>query len=208
MRSEPRIHVVNAQDLTPGSHGTDVAQADDPAAPNAAAILSAAAQERDELVAEAARAALESDSAAEASAAPVPGRSSTVERVLVLKRVGIFESIPHELLANAAPLLTERFAAPGERIIEKGETGDSLYVIAAGRVRVHDGEQTLREMAANESFGELALLDSEPRAASVTAVEPTHLLRLAQDDFYALIREQPEITRAINRALCRLVRGA
>jgi hypothetical protein len=174
----------------------------DPSAPNAARTLDAAAGDRDPLVAETARGVLG------ASGRDGGGRASTIERVLVLEKVSIFESIPHELLADAASLLTERQVAPGERVISKGGPGDSLYIVVAGRVRVHDGERTIREMAANEFFGELSLLDSEPRAASVTAIEPTLLFRLAQDDFYVLLREQPEISRAINRALCRLIRNA
>ena len=177
----------------------------DPSAPNALKALRIAVGDRDGLVAEVARVALD-PSAGVAGATPT-GRSSPVERVLALKKVSMFQGLPHELLANVATVLTERRVNPGEQIFQKGELGDSLYIIAAGRVLVHDGDRKLREMTHNECFGELALLDSEPRAASVSAIEPTHLLRLAQDDFYALLREQPEITRAINRALCRLIRG-
>lgn len=126
---------------------------------------------------------------------------------MVLRRVSIFSGLADELLANVAMLLTERSVHPEESIIAKGDLGDSLYVIAQGRVRVHDGERTLREMTVNECFGELALLDSAPRAASVSAIELTHLFRLAQEDFYALMRDQPEIMRTINRALCKLIRG-
>ncbi len=178
----------------------------DSSAPNAIMTLMAAAGDRETLVAEVARAAL-APSVGETGARPAVARSSTLERVLVLKQVSIFETIPHELLADVAVLLTERPAIAGERIIEKGEPGDSLYIIAAGRVRVHDGDRDLREMAQNEFFGELSLLDSEPRTASVSALEPTLLFRLAQDDFYAVMRERPEISRALNRALCKLIRS-
>jgi CRP/FNR family cyclic AMP-dependent transcriptional regulator len=172
----------------------------DRSAPHALKTLRAAAGDRDGLVAEVARAALE----------PLTGaavRSSPIERVLVLKQVGIFRAVPDALLADVATVLTERRANPGEPIIRKGDLGDSLYIIAAGQVRVHDGDRDLAVMGRNECFGELALLDSEPRAASVTAAEPSHLFRLAQDDFDALLKAQPEITRAINRALCKLIRG-
>ena len=57
-------------------------------------------------------------------------------------------------------------------------------------------------------FGEMALLTGEPRSASVSAVEPTHLFRLAQADFYSLLRERPQIIQAINRVLCNMVRRA
>ena len=169
----------------------------------------AAARESDPLVAEIAAIALDaSRSNGQTPKQERLGHLSTIDKVMVLKNVSIFESISNEVLASIALLLTERRLAAGERVFDKGELGDSLYVIADGRVRVHDGDRTLREMSQNDFFGELALLDSEPRSASVTAIEPTLILRLAQDDFYALMSEQPVITRAINRALCKLIRSA
>lgn len=176
----------------------------DPSAPAALTVLMSATRDSDVLVAETAAIAL--DSSRRDGARP-GARASTVEKVVTLKKVSLFEAIPHEVLVSVATLVTERWAAPGEHIIEKGEIGDSLYVIAAGRVRVHESERNLREMSQHEFFGELSLLDAEPRSASVTAVERTRLFRLGQDDFYALMSEQPEITRGINRALCRIIRN-
>ena len=89
---------------------------------------------------------------------PDAGANFNVDKVVLLKRVTIFEAIPHEVLASVASLLTERWFAAGERIFDKGDLGDSLYVIGNGRVRVHDGELTLREMSKDEFFGELSLL--------------------------------------------------
>jgi len=74
-------------------------------------------------------------------------------------------------------------------------------------VTVHDGHTKLRDMGEHEFFGELSLLDSEPRAATVTAIRPTRLFRLEQEDFYTTMQAHPEIVRALNKALCRLVRG-
>jgi CRP-like cAMP-binding protein len=96
----------------------------------------------------------------------------------------------------------------GERIFEKGELGDCLYVIESGSVRVQDGERVLDKLSKHEFFGELSLLDAEPRSASVYAVERSRLFRLAQSDFYSLISERPDITQGINRVLCQMVRKA
>jgi CRP-like cAMP-binding protein len=86
--------------------------------------------------------------------------------------------------------------------------GDCLYIIESGAVHVHDGERALQDLARHQVFGELSLLDAQPRAASATAKERTHLLRLGQADFYALMAERPDITQSINRALCAMVRAA
>ena len=73
---------------------------------------------------------------------------------------------------------------------------------------MHDGDRVLAHLSKPEFFGELSLLDAEPRSASVTSVERSRLFRLAQADFYSLVSERPEITHAINRVLCRMVRKA
>lgn len=181
----------------------------DPSASTAVATLTAATSDPDPLVAEVAATALEASRAdGDSRMETTLARSSTIGKVVILKKVSIFEAIPHEVLVSVASLLTERWVAADERIFDKGEIGDSLYVIAAGRVRVHDGDRIFREMSQHEFFGELSLLDSEPRSASVTAVDRTLLFRLAQDDFYALMSEQPMITRAISRALCKIIRNS
>jgi CRP/FNR family cyclic AMP-dependent transcriptional regulator len=169
----------------------------DPDNRGAREVLTRASTETIPLVAETALAMLAGQGA----------RDTTIDKVLMLKDVSIFAAITHEELADVANLLTERRAAPGERIVEKGDIGDCLYVVASGRVRVHDGERTLRDLGRNQFFGELSLLDAEPRSASVSAVEPTHLFRLGQADFYALIADRPQIVHTINRGLCQMIRG-
>ena len=160
--------------------------------------LAAAAGDRDALVREA---------AAEKRAAPAGG-PRTIEKVLLLKDVGLFAAIPHEELVGVAAHDLVRRLAAGEPVFDNGGHGACRYLIAGGRLRVHDGEATFRHLGPHQFFGELSLLDAEPRSASVTAVEPTHLFRLGQDDFYALIQERPEMVHAINRVLCAMVRRA
>ena len=179
----------------------------DPGAPGAKAALERASTDPDPLVAETAAAALSKGKGGAASAG-APGRYLTIDKVLVLRDVNLFRAIPHQILAGVATLLTERWADPGERIFDQGDLGDCLYIIAAGRVRVHDGNRTFQGLGPHQVFGELSLLDAQPRAASATAIERTYLFRLAQSDFYALMSERPEITHAINRALCAMVRAA
>jgi hypothetical protein len=178
----------------------------DPAAPGARDALERAAADPDPLVAETAAAALARNAGSGAGARPE--RYLTIEKVVILREVNLFRAIPHQVLAGVAALLTERWADPGELIFDKGDLGDCLYIIAAGRVRVHDSERTFQHLVRPQVFGELSLLDAQPRAASVTAVERTRLFRLSQGDFHALMAERPDITQAINRALCAMVRAA
>lgn len=122
---------------------------------------------------------------------------TTIEKVMILKSVSIFAEIPGETLAEVARVCEEVEVDEGNKIIGKGDQGDSLYMIVSGQVRVHDGENTLNTLTDRDFFGEMALLDSAPRAASVTAVEHTHLLRLDQEAFFELLEDQPQIARGI-----------
>jgi hypothetical protein len=179
-----------------------------PTAEGALEVLGRAASESDPLVAQTASAVLSAHRGGQTVSALPPGKSSPsrMDKVVLLKEVSIFAAIPHEELVEVAGLLSDRWAEPGERIVEQGELGDCLYVIASGSVRVHDGERTLAQLGRKQFFGELSLLDAEPRSASVSAVDETLLFRLGQNEFYALIADRPQIVHAINRGLCRMVR--
>jgi CRP-like cAMP-binding protein len=132
---------------------------------------------------------------------------STIEKVIILKTVGIFAETPDEILAEVATLLEEVELGIGETIFEKGDLGDCLYIIADGEVRVHDGERTLNHLGQGDVFGEMALLDPEPRLSSVTAVEDTRLLRLDQEPFYELMEDRVEVMRGIIHVLSRHLRA-
>jgi CRP/FNR family transcriptional regulator, cyclic AMP receptor protein len=132
---------------------------------------------------------------------------SVIEKLLILKTVGIFLETPDDGLADVAGLLNETDAPAGTTIFHKGDTGTSMYIIVEGEVRVHDGFHTLNHLYARDVFGEMALLDPEPRSASITAVADTLLLRLDQEPFYELMEEHNQIARGIIRMLTRHLRA-
>jgi ATP/ADP translocase len=132
---------------------------------------------------------------------------SVLERVVVLKTVGIFAATPDAVLADVADLLEEVDADAGTVVIRQGDVGDSLYVIVDGAVEVTDGARVVDRLGVREVFGEMALLDPAPRMASVTATEPTRLLRLDQAPFGALLLDRPEIAVAILRVLSQRLRA-
>jgi len=130
----------------------------------------------------------------------------TIEKVILLKRVEMFARTPEEVLSEVAQLLEEQQVKRGQRIFEKGDTGDSLYIVVDGRVRVHDGDRTLNSLGPRDIFGELALLDPEPRSASVEALEDTRLLRLDRDTFSELMAGNIEMVTGVLRVLCQRLR--
>jgi CRP-like cAMP-binding protein len=122
---------------------------------------------------------------------------SIIEKVLILKRVGIFARTPDEILADVAPALEELTIPAGHTIVAKGDVGTSMYIIVSGRVRVHDGAHTLNELGERDVFGEMAVLDAAPRVASVTAIEETRLFRLEQGPLFDLMADRGEVARGI-----------
>lgn len=131
---------------------------------------------------------------------------STTEKLRILHSVDLFAATPTEILTDLADLLEEVVFPAGETIFERGDYGDAMYIILAGRVRVHSGGRTLTVMEKGQVFGEMAVLDPEPRSASVTVLEATHLLRLGRAPFYQLLANRPEIANGIIQILCRRLR--
>jgi CRP/FNR family transcriptional regulator, cyclic AMP receptor protein len=121
----------------------------------------------------------------------------TIERVAVLQRVGLLSHVPGNKLIAVARLLEEVRVASGVNIIERGAVEDWLFIVADGKVRVHVDDRTLVESGRGAVVGELAVLAPGPRSASVTALEPTLLLRLRRGPFEELLDDRPEIARAV-----------
>ncbi len=133
---------------------------------------------------------------------------STIERVLLLKSTPTFSDTPDEILAELAGLLQEVEIGAGDPLFQKDDPGDCMFILASGRLRVHDGRTLINTLGPGEVVGEMAMLDSEPRSASVTAEEDSLLLRLDQEPFYDLMDERIEVVRGIIGVLSGRLRNA
>lgn len=131
----------------------------------------------------------------------------SIELVEFLKTVRIFEQTPETELVSIAPQLQAMRFDPGTPIIHKGDLGDCMFIIVNGRVKVHDGERLLNYMGPGEAFGEMALLDDEPRVASVTAAEQTQVMRLKRETFFHLITRSPGFGRGILHEIATNIRN-
>jgi len=123
-----------------------------------------------------------------------------------LRRARIFASTPANVLAALADAVEEVQLDPDQQLFAKGDLGTSMYVIVAGLVKVHIGNQTVVELSEGELVGELAALDPEPRSASVSAVNPTTLYRIEQSTLQSLMTDHPEIVQAIVKELAHRLR--
>ncbi len=118
---------------------------------------------------------------------------STVEKVLILKSVNLFKSTPDDALAELSEIISEVEVPAGRNIVMKGEPGSSMFIIVNGKVAVVDGERVVNTLGERAVFGELALLDTEPRTATIQALEDTLLFRLDQEPFYELMSDRIEV---------------
>lgn len=131
----------------------------------------------------------------------------TIEKVIVLRTVDLFAGTPDEILGEIAALLKEIEVPAGATIFAQGEQGDSMYIIVEGVVEALDGDQVFTQMGERQVFGEMALLDGEPRTATIRTTQPTRLLRLDQEPFYELMEDRLEIARGVIHILLRRLRA-
>lgn len=132
----------------------------------------------------------------------------TIEKVLILRSVGIFSHVRESSLSQAAQSIREVQVKAGDTVFEAGDFGDALYIIANGRLKVHIGDKVIAEVGERQVVGEMAALNPEPRSASVTAIEDSLLLRMSSDNLERLIGDDVRVARGIIHELCDRLRKA
>lgn len=130
-----------------------------------------------------------------------------------LARIPLFARASAAELAGVAAIARREALAAATVLFFEGDRGDALYVVLSGSVKVYkthdDGqERILNTMGAGEIVGELAILDDEPRSASVATLEPTEVLSIRRQEFRALVGRQPELLWHVVEALSARIRDA
>jgi CRP-like cAMP-binding protein len=106
-------------------------------------------------------------------------------------------------------MLTATEIPASEVIFKKGDPGDALYIVRRGAVAIKDGAVELSLAKTGDFFGELALLDNEPRSAdAIAGPEGATLARLHGADFRELMARRPQIQERILRVIVRRLRAA
>jgi HEAT repeat protein len=125
-----------------------------------------------------------------------------VERVLLLRKAPLFAALPPQDLQPLAGVAEEHLFADGDLIAAEGEPGDTTYVIVAGEVDVVAGDQTLAVRGTGDVIGEMSVISSHPRVASLRAKSDVRVLEIHKPAFEAILRERPETALALMRVLC------
>lgn len=131
----------------------------------------------------------------------------------VLKNVPLFSSFSDQQLACLLPAVQHRRFPRGSYVIRAGEETDALYIILAGRAKVlipdDDGNEVILSMIGpNEFFGEMGLLDDQPRSASVETLEACEMLRISRSAFLSCLKDNFETAMLIIRNLVKRLREA
>ena len=138
---------------------------------------------------------------------------ATTVSTAVLKAVPLFATISEEQLRMLTTMVTRRSASRNTTIMSSGDATDSLYIVLSGRLKVMMSDSEGKEvilaiLGPGEFFGEMGLIDDEPRSASVVTIEPCELLSIAKRDFKRVLTENSEMAMAVMRGLVRRLREA
>ena len=137
-------------------------------------------------------------------------RVQEIQLAHVLRAVPLFADLPADDLVAIWRRLIEVRVPAGAVLFERGDPGDRFYVIQSGTVQVRlgldDTGVVLRQLVSGDVVGEMALLTGDPRSADVVVQEDAVLWALDLGDFNNLLSESIPLLRALNRALCDLVR--
>jgi CRP/FNR family cyclic AMP-dependent transcriptional regulator len=139
--------------------------------------------------------------------------ASTAISTMVLKSLPLFATFSPEQLRAFAPMITRRSAPRGTAIMHEGDAIDSLYIVISGRLKVTmgeaDGKETILSiLGAGEFFGEMGLIDDNPRSASVVAIEACELLAVTRQAFRKCLVENSNLAMAVMLVLVRRLREA
>jgi len=129
----------------------------------------------------------------------------------VIERDSLFRGLAGALHERIAALAVRRAYDEGAIIFMRGDPGDSLCGVVSGRVRISVSRPGGKEIFLNmicpgETFGEIALLDGEPRTATATAIVRTELFVVPREQFLRVLGGEPQLAAHLIQLLCRRVR--
>ncbi len=131
----------------------------------------------------------------------------------ILKSVPLFSAFSETQLTTLLNYVQHKSYPRNVLVMQAGEETDSLYVILSGKVKVLIPDENGREvilsmMGPHDFFGEMGILDDQPRSASVATLEPCELLRLSKAGFINCLKENSEVAMLVIRNLVRRLREA
>lgn len=130
-----------------------------------------------------------------------------------LRSVRLFAGLNEDEIAHLSRANIVRRFPRNSVVINEGDSTDTLYIINSGKVRIVRTQDNGREvviavLGAGDYFGEMSLIDQEPRSASVITREDSEFTMLRRQDFEEILLSNPQLTLNIMRGLCSRLRSA
>lgn len=125
-----------------------------------------------------------------------------------LDRVPLFAGLSKKTMQQIATMCHLHQFDPGEEIVTQGDTSGRFYMIISGHAEVRVNGHAVNMLGAGQHFGEYAVIDREPRSASVIATTEVSAFSLASITLRPLLKEQPEITYRLLLNVCERLRAA
>jgi serine/threonine protein phosphatase PrpC len=111
----------------------------------------------------------------------------------VLANMPLFSRLTERELLRVMQAVEVRVHEDGDVVIREGDKGDELFIVLDGKVAVSRGAQVLTHLGPGEHVGEMALIRSVPRSATVSAVGPAELIAIRRGDFFEILRKEHEV---------------
>jgi serine/threonine protein phosphatase PrpC len=122
-----------------------------------------------------------------------PQTEAARARAEVMESLFLFKDLPFHHRLRVARICEARAIDPREVLASQGEPGDAMYVIVDGRVEVEHNGIPIASLSAGEHFGEISLLDAQPRSATVTSMQPGSVIVIRREAFEDFCQREPEL---------------
>lgn len=131
----------------------------------------------------------------------------------LLRNVPLFADLPNSELSILANVIQRANYKKGATIVAAGDLGVAMYIVISGRLKVTISNRSGKEVVlaileSGDYFGEMSLLDSGPRSASVITAEASELLQLGKEDFHTCLHSNPQLSTSIMSCLVQRLREA
>jgi CRP/FNR family cyclic AMP-dependent transcriptional regulator len=129
----------------------------------------------------------------------------------ILERTRLFRGLPAATIQRISAVSTRRSYSLGAIVFSQADSGDALYGVVTGKIRISASTPTGKEIFLNimepgDTFGEIALLDGRRRTATASATAPSELILITRDNFLELLKREPELVSHVVQLLCERIR--
>jgi len=132
---------------------------------------------------------------------------TTIEKVIFLQEVDIFEFSSSENLSYVAAITEELELTTDQVLFEEGDISDAMFLVVDGKIELARDSDVVMIANPKDVFGTWALFDDEPRVVTAKSLENSSLLKIDKIDFFDLLADNVQITQGIFKAMVKKMRG-